>query len=547
MAADASHAAPTLSQETGLVRPIPVGGSQLVRDYLNDLPSALSFFSGSPFQLDSYRRKLAEVGGRFGPAERAAAASSLTPTSEAARERLARFVEEGGAVVTTGQQAGFLTGPLYTVYKAIAGVALARHLERELGVLVLPVFWIASEDHDWAEVNHAVVLDPQNRARRYTLPSTDERPLAMSERPLVGDLEELCDEIAQVIAAKDRTSGWVRKIVDPYRRPGSTVAEAFGAAIGAILEPFDVCLADAANPRLKEVAAPAIRRGLEEAEAHEARLRDRSEKLTEAGYRAQVAVLDRGTNVFYHGGWGRDRLYRRGEDFVMRGAKGRLGRTEMLAELEEAPGRFSPNVFLRPVVESWVYPTLAYVGGPGELAYFAQVNALFEAYEILPPVAVPRFSARIVEPKVERLLERLDLKVEDALIPRDELIERLARREIPGEVRSALNEIRIDLARGYEQLLDRAAEIDATLAGAVGASRNRGLGEAAKMERKVLRAIKKSDRIAVDQLDRVLDSLRPNGLPQDRVLNVLPFLGRYGDHFLREIERAIAATWRLPT
>ncbi|HUE96554.1 MAG TPA: bacillithiol biosynthesis cysteine-adding enzyme BshC [Longimicrobiaceae bacterium] len=547
MPADARSASPTIRRESGLVRPVSVGGSALVRDYLEGLPKALAFYPGSPYDLDSFRHKLAEVTARFGRDERAAAARSLRPTSETARERLDHFVEKGGAVVTTGQQAGFLTGPLYTIYKALAGVALARHLERQLGTPVIPVFWVASDDHDWLEVNHATLLDAQNRARRYTLASDDDRPLPMSDRRLAEDLETLLDEISQVIAGNESTNDYIKRILKPYRSADRTVAAAFGEAMATILEPFDACLADAASPELKAIARPAIRRALVDAQSHETVLADRSERLLDGGYRSQVAVLERGTNVFYHGAGGRERLYRRGEDFTVRGGGDVLRRTDLLEELDAHPERFSPNVLLRPVVESWVYPTLAYVGGPAELAYLAQVNALFGAYEIAPPVAVPRFSGWIVEPKVERLLNRLDLQLEDALVPREELIDRLARREIPGEVRSALNEIRRDLARDYDQLLDQATQLDATLAGAVGASRNRALAEAARMERKVIRAIKKGDRIAVHQLDRVLDSLRPGGKPQDRVLNVLPFLARYGDHLLREIERAIERSWRLPT
>lgn len=449
-------------------------------------------------------------------------------------------------MVTTGQQAGFLGGPLYTVYKALAAAALARHLERAFGVLVLPVFWVASEDHDWAEVNHAYVLDGQSRLRRFSLVSEDDRPLPMSDRPMDGEVELLSDRIRQTVGGNENTAEWLRKVLEPYQRDGATVAGAFADGMAAILEPFHVCIADAADPRLKELSRPVLREALVASAEHETRLEVRTEELTAAGYRPQVSVLERGTNVFYHGEKGRERLYRRGEDFLLRSRKTRLEGKDLLAELESDPGRFSPNVFLRPVVESSVYPTLSYVGGPGELAYLAQVAALFEAYDILPPVAMPRFSALVVEPKIERILGRLDLQIADTVEPREQLIERLARREIPGEVRTVLNEIRSDLTRNFDRLLEESSKLDPTLAGPVGGGRNRVISEAAKLERKILRAIKRSDRIATDQLDRVLDSLRPKGSPQDRVLNVLPFLARYGDHFLKEVYSAIEQSWRLP-
>lgn len=547
LSAESQAVEPPSLAESGLVRPIAIGGGSLVRDYLAGKPEAARFFAGSPFELDSYRRKLDEVTRRFGPAERAAAARALRPTSSVAAARLKRFVEDGGAVVTTGQQAGFLTGPLYTIYKALTAVALARHLEAELGILVIPVFWVASDDHDWDEVNHAYLLDARNRLQRVALPMADVRPVPMSELPLPEGLEKIIAGIAQTIGAKSDGNEWFRTIVDPYLRPGATMAGAFADAMAGILAPFDACIADAADPALKAVAEPLLTRSLADAAAHESKLAERTGALEEAGYRGQVTVLERGTNLFYHGAGGRERLYRRGEGFAVRGRKESFSREELLVGVARNPARFSPNVFLRPVVESWVYPTLAYVGGPGELAYFAQVNALFDEVGILPPVAVPRFSALVVEPKLERLLGKLELSIVDTQEPRDQLVERMARREVPGEVRSALNELRVETSGAYARLMERVVEIDSTLVRAAGGSRNRALAEAARMERKILRAIKRGDRIATDQLDRLLDSLRPNAAPQDRVLNVLPFLVRYGDHFLREVERAIREGWRLPT
>ncbi|MDR0787030.1 MAG: bacillithiol biosynthesis BshC, partial [Gemmatimonadota bacterium] len=178
-----------------LVRPVSIGGSQLVRDYLAEVPSALQFYAGSPHRISAYREKLAEVDRVFTHEKRIAAAGALLPTSASARERLDRFVREGGVAVTTGQQTGFLTGPLYTIYKAVSAAVLAEHLEKQLGRVVLPIFWSASEDHDWAEVDHTFLLDPRGGLCRFRLPAGDPRPLPMSRRQLEEGVRELTDEI----------------------------------------------------------------------------------------------------------------------------------------------------------------------------------------------------------------------------------------------------------------------------------------------------------------------------------------------------------------
>jgi len=449
-------------------------------------------------------------------------------------------------MVTTGQQAGFLTGPLYTVYKAVSAVALARHLERELGVLVLPVFWIASEDHDWAEANHAVVLDRRGRSRRFELGTRDLRPLPMSLRRLEGDLAQLCDEVMQAVGAEGDNLSYVKRFIDPYRH-GGTVAGAFGEALGNLLGGLDLFLVDAADPVLKEDSVPVLREALVQPRVHEGILRERSRAVVEAGYGAQVAVLEGATNVFHHGEEGRHRLYRRGSDFLFRERRGVIGASEMLERLEEEPGKFSPNVFLRPVVESRLFPTLAYVGGPGELAYFAQVSALFPAFGMASPIAVPRFSGDVVDGATERLIGGLQLDMEDLDEPRETLVNRLARREMPPGVEEALEVLRADVVVGFERLMEFATGVDGSLVGALGADRNRILSLMGRSEWKVLRSLKRREVAMIGRLDRVLDTLRPSGLVQDRVVNVASFLGRYGPHFMAEVERAVGEEWRLPS
>ncbi len=529
-----------------LVRPQSIGGNQLVRDYLQEIPSALRFFAGSPFRLETFRDKLVEVDSRFGREERLAAARALRPTSDGARDRLDRFVREGGVAVTTGQQTGYLTGPLYTVYKALSAAMLARHLEERLGRVVLPIFWIASEDHDWAEVNHAYLLNPGGRLRRFSLDSGDPRPLPMSQRVPEGDLVGLLDEAHQYVGPRAETDALVRGIIDPFTVPGRPIAEAFGEAMRAILGGFDMVTADAADPALKEISRPMLRRALREAEAQERAVAERSRELAEAGYSTQVQVADGGTNIFRNGERGRERLYRAGADYAIRERKGVIEAHSLFDELDADPTAFSPNVLLRPVIESSVFPTLAYVGGPGELAYFAQVGGLFDACGIAPPVAVPRFSGLVMDPAMERTLEKLQLSLTDLDEPREALMERLARREFPEDAMRTLAKMRADLVDSFDRLTEQVEELDPTLIGSLGAVRNHLLIGSGRAERKILRAIKRSDHVAVERLDRVLDTLRPGGERQDRVLSVLPFLARYGGRFLAEVERAIHEHWRLP-
>jgi bacillithiol biosynthesis cysteine-adding enzyme BshC len=290
---------------------------------------------------------------------------------------------------------------------------------------------------------------------------------------------------------------------------------------------------------VKEASVPILTQALVEAEAHEALLESRTRLLTESGYSAQVAVLKGASNVFFHDEVGRTRLYQADGGFSSPESGRRFSREELLASLRERPDRFSPNVLLRPVVESSVFPTLAYVGGPGEISYFAQITALFPAFGMAPPLVYPRFSATLVEAPMQRLLDKLELALGDLGRPVHELVEELAQRAMPPEVTKVIEELGASVTDGYRRLIEVASAVDPTLEEALASLRNQVLAKIGDSERKVVRQLKRKEEITVGQLDRVRANLRPDGEPQDRVLNALPFIARHGPALLGEIAAAI--------
>ncbi|HEX6038448.1 bacillithiol biosynthesis cysteine-adding enzyme BshC [Longimicrobium sp.] len=492
-------------------------------DYRAGLPRAARFFAGNPDDLDAFRVKLDEVRRRFGRAERERAAAAVRPTSASAAARLARFVEEGGAMVTTGQQAGLFTGPLYTVHKILTAIRLAAALEEALGIIVLPVFWSASEDHDFAEANHADVVDGAGKLRRLSVAATDSRPLPMSEMRLGADASDVSGELRELLCSLGSTADHLRGFLEPYQ-PGRTVAEAFRETIERLFAGFDLLVTEASDPHVKQGSLAVLRGAVEDAAEHERLIRERTEEMEAAGYAAPVTVMPDAANVFFHGPEGRERLARAGDGWTVPGARMRFSTEEIAARMQADPAAFSPNVFLRPVVESAVFPTLAYVGGPAETAYFAQIGPLFRAYGIRPPVAYPRLSVRLVPDEVAEKARALALTDEELRLPEHELVSLVARRRLPAHVNERLHALRATLVDGFGELMDAGMEIDFNLDVALGARRNRALLEVAEAERKILAHFKKADPGIARDLPLVRNHLAPGGTPQERVLNVLPYL-----------------------
>jgi bacillithiol synthase len=518
--------------------PEPISTTPLVVDYLTGRGRARELFAGTPGSFTAFRDKLAEVNARFGPAERERAARALQPTSDHAAARLRKFVEEGGAMVTTGQQAGLFTGPLYTLYKALTAARLAETLEERLGVVMIPVFWVASEDHDWEEVNHTFLGLPGDGTLRLALPGTPPAPVPMADVRLGEEVLTLLDELSEAVKGGAYADDLVRLVRETYS-PGETVSGAFLRAMRELLVPFNFCITEASHPVVKEASAGVLERALTESASLERLLAERDAALAEAGYPSQVAALEGATNVFIHDDAGRIRLYRDEQGYRAADGGRRFSEEELLAALRAEPGRFSPNVLLRPIVESATFPTLAYVGGPGEMSYFAQINALFPAFGIGAPTVYPRASFTLVEPAMQRLLDKLGYTVADLGRPVHDLFDELARRAMPPEIGELIAELTHSVTDGYRRLIEVAGAVDPTLDDALASLRNQVLARIGDSEKKVVRQLKRKEETTVGQLERARANLRPDGEPQDRVLNGLPFLARHGPGLLREVAAAI--------
>lgn len=512
-----------------------LAGPRLVEAYQAGRADALAFYRGSPWELETYRSKVAEIDARFDRESRRRLSDLVRPLSPGAHDKLDSIVNGNGLFVTTGQQPGLFAGPLYTVYKALTAVQLARALESALERPVLPLFWIASDDHDWEEANHVHVVDRLNRLQRIVAPMPEDAPPASMRRRQFGpEIETTLDAFIQALPTTEFAGSLLEQLRTSYR-PGQTVARAFEELIAGLLSGFDIALVDGGQPALKAAASDLFERELRLAGEHEMLLSLRSRALEDAGYHVQVPVLPGATNVFYEDELGRERIFRERDEFVLRRTGRRYPAVALLDALRADPSRFSANVALRPVVESAVFPTVAYVGGPGEVSYFAQLDPLFEAHGIGAPVVFPRHSITLVEAKVRKVLDRFGLDLADFSAPFDQLVTRVAREELPADVTAAIASLRRALREGYERLTRAALGIDPTLEGPLRGARNQTDLRLAAAERRIVSHWKRRHELEIKRLERAAMNLYPAGEPQERILNVHQYLVRYGSELLPAI------------
>ncbi len=459
---------------------------------------------------------------------------------DAAAAQLDRLSAPGALCVTTGQQPGLVLGPLYTVYKALSAVALARRLETLLHRPVVPVFWTAGDDHDFAEANHLHLLTVTNEVRQVALRARPpEAPLTPLYREPVGP--SIADVLGQLrehtppTEFRDEVFAWIAR----HYEPGGDLAEAFAGALSELLAPLGLVVLRPTHPVVKRAMRPGLLQALERAGELDRALVAYADALRATGATTPVPVGDGATLVMLESDAGRDRLVLDDGAFHARRSGHRYTLAELTRLADGAPERFSPNVLLRPVLEAAVLPTLAYVAGPGELAYLPQCAPAYEALRVAPQVPLPRWSGLVVETRVRKVLDKYAVAPGDLQLPDGQLEQRLVREDMPPDAQAALTALRTALEAEYSRLRDAAVGVDPTLRKPVEAALRTALGSLREVEKKLVHHLKQQNEILVQQLAKARVNLFPLGRPQERVLSPVPFLVRYGPAFLTDVAAAV--------
>ena len=496
-----------------------------------------------PLGLDAFDAARAAQEGRAFPR---AAASALVvgpgpEASPAARAREALLAGRALAV-TTGQQPGLFTGPLFTLHKALTASALAEALATRWSRPVVPVFWVAGDDHDFVEINHCAVITADGAVRTVALRERAAgAPMLPAYREPVGpEVERALAAVEEALPPSDfraETMGWLRAAYRPER----SMAEAHAAALADLLAPLGVVVCRGWDGPHKQAAAPVMLEALREAGPLDQELAQEAARLAGAGDEPPVAVGEGMSLVMVEAAGGRDRLRIDGGGFVARRSGERFTLPDLEGLLGSQPERLSANVLLRPVVEARVLPTVAYVGGPAELGYLRQVGPLFARLAVPRPVPAPRLSGFVVEAKVDKVLERLGVALADLARPEGELASALLRDALPREAAGALGALRSALDERWAAVRAAASGIERTLERPVETARNQGLHAVDEIEKRLVAALKRSNETALQQLARARTNLYPDGKPQERVLTAASYLARHGRPLLETLHLAARA------
>jgi bacillithiol biosynthesis cysteine-adding enzyme BshC len=444
----------------------------------------------------------------------------------------------GSVAIVTGQQAGLFNGPLYTVHKALTVIKLAACL-REQGVEAVPVFWIASEDHDYEEVNHCRLVDRDGQLKdvRYE-PETRNQEVPVGHVSLDEGIERAIDEFIAQLPPSEFVPEIERDLRDSYSA-GAGFAEAFARLMSRLFRDYGVVLLDPLDEELKQVAAPLYSEAIAKSSEIARALVEQSAQLVEAGYHAQVHVSEDMVPLFIMDDGRRVAMTQSDGRFQVKGSERSFSKEEIVELARRCPNCFSPNVTLRPVVQDYLLPTAAYIGGPAEIAYFAQIRAVYEKLGRQQPCVLPRASLTIIEGRHQKTMKKYGLELQDFFDGLHAAIKKLVEHSLDRETASIFSDTEKLFAEQLDKLEALLIRSDRTLKDPIERARAKIIYQLEHLRTRFIHASARREETAYRQVERASTTLFPDKNLQERELNVYYFLSRYGPSLLDELYAAI--------
>ncbi|MGD6850314.1 bacillithiol biosynthesis cysteine-adding enzyme BshC [Rossellomorea aquimaris] len=512
--------------------------NKFASQYLKQEEPVTSFFHYNVNSSSVYSDRMKDLASRQfereGLAECISSYMKSLPSSEKVEESLGKLRNDAVTVIA-GQQAGLMTGPLYTIHKIISVIQLARQQEAELKHPVVPVFWIAGEDHDYQEVNHLYV-EKRSKLEKVGYPErVVEKKMTSHIMYNKTVMKKWLHDILVMLGETEHTnqlSSALTKMIEEEE----DIVRFFAHIVMSLFKDFGLLVIDSAYPLLRKLESRHFHHLIENSQSITDKVLEQQEEIRNNGYGTQLDISPIAANLFIQLQDERALLEREGNKFFEKNSGKAYSSLELLSILDESPESFSNNVVTRPMMQEWLFPTLAFVAGPGEIAYWGELKKAFEYVDLKMPPVVPRLNITIVEREIEKRIQDLQLTLhgvitEGVSTSRNAFWKSLERPDLEFEMK----EIQEELQRKYEKIREKAVSIDQGLHPIIDKNLEFHLSQFDYLRNKVDKALKDKNSLTFNHFMKVENSIRPNEGPQERTWNVLYFLNKYGPDFVKDL------------
>lgn len=505
--------------------------TDLFRDFIYNFEKVDSFYSGNFRKIESFEKCQTDLSqGKYFRNEIASILerqNSEWGASPQTLKNISYLNDSQTSVVFTGQQVGIVGGPLFTIYKAISDIKLAAWLSEKLRTKVIPLFWLATDDHDFLEVNHIYLLDPQSQVIKIEYkPTTDWNGKPMAKVVLDDSINDFLKTLDANLAENKYKKKILGKLTQFYA-PNQSLAGAFARWLTFLLGKYGLVLVNPSDNELKKLAVPIFEKEIEQNGKLENIFRETNTKLEQNKYHQQIKKKEGYLNIFVDNGQ-RSTVRKERDCFVVESTQEKYTSEQIRGLLNQRPNLFSPNVVLRPVFQSYLFPTLAYIGGPSEVAYFAQLKELHKALEVNMPVVYPRAALTLLERKTLEILKRHNLDIKDILTQDFEsVINQVMEKTLPPNWEENFTKTQAEIKQKFEKLEQEVIQLEPTLKETFTATKGKIDFELNKLKEKYFQAYKRKNKIVREQLYKVKNHLYPENDLQERKFNIVYYLNKY--------------------
>ena len=518
------------------------GSTKLFLDFINFTGAAPRFYKYDFRDPSSYVKAAEQIDRKSYQRERLVsiirdATRHLTPP-EKTKDNIDKLASSESLVVFAGQQVGMLLGPMYTVIKALTAYKLASKLESELGRPVVPCFWMATDDHDFDEIRDVRLLNRAGECLSVSYePVSPPGGAPMADVLLDDKIKDLLRQVEENLLDTEFTDQ-IKTLLEGSYISGRRLPEAFAALFNQLIEDFGIVPIDPNYPGLKKIMAHLFRREIEDHDEIFEQFERRSLEVIGAGYHRQVHKTGESLNLFFNEG-GRRNVIVESNRFRLDDRDDIYTGEQLLEILDSAPERFSPNVFLRPIAQCFAFPTVCQVVGPSEAAYFAQIQPLYDYLDVPWPVVKPRIFVTIVEPHIQKILDKLSLDFASLYDDTEYEISRAIKEKFPPETQQKAESLRSEIEKPLRDLLKSLENSDSESGQAIEYTRKRIDHELNHLSKKLFTAHKKRHETVKGQIYRAANFLFPDGKFQERVLSPVYYANKFGPGVFKEIESVL--------
>jgi bacillithiol biosynthesis cysteine-adding enzyme BshC len=513
----------------------------LFTDYLNQNKKILEFFNFNPFNKDhapSILEQLKFKGSRSETVRLLIDYNSRFNPPEKVLSNIHSLENENTYAVVTGQQPMIFGGTLFTIYKTLTAIIYCKLYSSHTGHTFVPVFWLGDEDHDYDEVAELHVHS-QSGLEDFKWETHQNRQLRTADILIKEEFEDLKKGIKEALGNTDFSDGLWELIEKSYSRDNSA-GFAFGKLMMQLFGKHGLILAGSNNRDIKNSTKSVLQTSVERQDEIFQSLTLTSGNLESSGYHSQVKVQQ--SNLF--------RIAEDGTRFKLYYSDGKwsdesgnfenISPDQLISMIGKHPENFSPNVFLRPLMQDRLLPTVAYVGGPGEISYYAQMKEIYGLFDQTMPVILPRFSCTLIETSVKRALESLPFKWTEYNRRIEDLESDFVDHSDKPDIESIIGSWKKEVEELTEKMKPLVGEVDPTLENSAGKASAAFFNELDKLKGKMYRSVKQQEKVQVNRIAKVQEALFPNGNLQEREIAFIYFMNKYGSNIWDELYEALS-------